>query len=67
MTHRSYFEKYFPEEIIQYNLIKDPFTEKLMLNITTIEEEQLIDISSDSLLRIKFSSLSHLGFWKNKR
>lgn len=50
MTLKNHFMKYFPEEIIQHNRIKDPFTEKLLSNFTTTEEEQLIDILSDSLL-----------------
>lgn len=43
--------------------VKDTFSDKPPLNLTTTEEEQLIDISSDSSLRIKFSFLSLLGFY----
>ncbi|XP_025415092.1 protein FAM200A-like [Sipha flava] len=65
MTLKNHFEKYFPEDIIQYNWIKDPFSENPLLNFTTTEEEQLIDISSDSSLRMKFSSFSLLEFWSS--
>jgi len=63
ITLKNHFVKYFPEEIKQYNWIKDPFTEKPLINFTTTEEEQLIDISSKSSLKMKFSSFSLLGFW----
>jgi len=65
MTLKNHFEKYFPEDIVQYNWIKDPFSENPLPNFTTTEEEQLIDISSDSSLRMKFSSFSLLGFWSS--
>ncbi|XP_025412554.1 zinc finger BED domain-containing protein 5-like [Sipha flava] len=65
MTLKNHFEKYFPEDIVQYNWINDPFSENPLLNFTTTEEEQLIDISSDSSLRMKFSSFSLLEFWSS--
>ncbi|CAI6344175.1 unnamed protein product [Macrosiphum euphorbiae] len=66
MTLKNHFEKYFPEDIVQYNWIKDPFSENPLPNFTTTEEEQLlIDISSDSSLRMKFSSFSLLEFWSS--
>jgi len=61
----THFMKYFPEEMKQYYWIKDPFTEKSLSNFTTIEEEQLIDISSDSSQRMQFSSYSLIGFWNS--
>ncbi|XP_008189601.1 zinc finger BED domain-containing protein 5-like, partial [Acyrthosiphon pisum] len=61
----THFMKYFPEEMKQYYWIKDPLTEKPPSNFTTTEEEQLIDISSDSSLRMQFSSYSLLGFCNN--
>ncbi|XP_025419883.1 zinc finger BED domain-containing protein 5-like [Sipha flava] len=61
----THFMKYFPEEMKLYYWIKDPLTEKPLSNFTTTEEEQLIDISSDSSLRMQFSSYSLLGFWNN--
>ncbi|XP_060865035.1 zinc finger BED domain-containing protein 5-like [Metopolophium dirhodum] len=65
MTLKNHFEKYFPEDIVQYNWIKDPFSENPLPNFTTTEEEQFIDISSDSSLRMKFSSFSLLEFWSS--
>jgi hypothetical protein len=61
----THFMKYFPEEMKRYCSIKDPFTEKSPSNFTTTEEEQLIDISYDSSLRMQFSSYSLLGFWNS--
>lgn len=61
----THFMKYFLEEMKQYYWIKDPFTEKPPSNFTTTEEEQLINISSDSSLRMQFSSYSLLGFWNS--
>jgi len=37
----------------------------IILQDTTTEEKQLINISIDSSLRMKFSSYSLLGFWNN--
>ncbi|XP_025410678.1 protein FAM200A-like [Sipha flava] len=65
MNLETHFMKYFPEEMKQYYWIKDPFTEKPPSNFTTTEEEQLIDISSDSSLRMQLSSYSLLGFWNS--
>jgi len=65
VTVKNHFEKYFPEDIVQYNWIKDPLSKKTLPNFTTTGEEQLIDISSDSSLRMKFSSFSHLKFWNS--
>ncbi|KAL4148669.1 hypothetical protein QTP88_002841 [Uroleucon formosanum] len=48
----THFMKYFLEEMKQYYWIKDPFTEKPPSNFTITEEEQLIDISSDSSLPV---------------
>jgi hypothetical protein len=59
----THFMKYFLEEMKQYYWIKDPFTKKPPSNCITTEEEQLIDISSDSSLQMQFSSYPLLGFW----
>jgi len=61
----THFMKYFPEEMKHCYWIKDPFTEKPPSNFTTTEEKQLIDISSDSSVRMQFSSYSLLGFWNS--
>jgi len=67
LEHLTYLEthymKYFPEEMKQYYWIKDPSTKKPPSNFTTTEEE--LDISSDSSLRMQFSSYSLLGFWNS--
>lgn len=59
--------KYFPVQIKQYNLIKDQFTKKPLSNSTIIEKEQIINISYDFSLQMKFTLLSFLGFWNNIR
>lgn len=61
----THFMKYFSEEMKQYYWIKDPFTEKPPSNVTTTEEERLIDNSSDSSVQMKFSAYTFLGFWNS--
>lgn len=48
MTLKNHFKKYFPEGIIRYDWIKDPFTEKKHYRISQLytEKEQLIEILS---------------------
>lgn len=65
MTLKSYFAQYFSDKIQHYNWIKHLFNKKPSSNFTTTKEEQLINISSNSSLQIKFSSLSLLGFQNN--
>ena len=53
MEHLSqlivHFQNYFPENDQQQNWIKDPFTTDLLSELTISEQEQLIDLSSDSI------------------
>lgn len=58
-----HFQKYFAEEVDQHNWIKDPFSTGLPSTLTTEEQEQFIDISSDSTLKSTFVSSSLLEFW----
>ncbi|VVC26879.1 Hypothetical protein CINCED_3A020178 [Cinara cedri] len=62
MNLETHFMKYYPKEMKQYYWIKDPFTEKPPSNFTTLKEELLIEISSDSSLGMQFSSYSLLEF-----
>jgi hypothetical protein len=64
---KSHFEKYFPEDFEQHNWIRDPFRAELPPSFTTTEQEQLIDLSSDSTLRIRFPSMSLPGFCRSVR
>lgn len=59
-------QKYFPEdEVRQHDWVKQPFTTETPVNLPLIEQEQYIDISSDSNLRNTFFNLSLLSFWTN--
>jgi hypothetical protein len=55
---KLHFEKYFPQDSEQHNWIRDPIRAELP-PITTTEQEQLTDLSSDSTLRTRFP---YLGF-----
>lgn len=61
MEHLSqlivHFQNYFPEDDQERNWIKDPFT-YLSSKLTITEQEQLIDLYSDSVSKSKFVSLS---------
>jgi len=67
MEHLSqlivHFQNYFPEDDQQRNWIKDPFTTDLPSELTITEQEQLIDLYSDSVSKSKFVSLSLPEFW----
>jgi hypothetical protein len=62
---KSHFEKYFPEDFEQHNWIRNHFRAESPPSFTTTEQEQLIDLSSDSTLRTRFPSLSLPGFWSS--
>jgi hypothetical protein len=62
---KSHFEKYFLEDFEQHNWIRNPFKVESPPSFTTTEQEQLIDISSDSTLRTTFPSMSLPGFWSS--
>jgi hypothetical protein len=62
---KSHFEKYFPEDFEQRNWIRDLFRAESPPSFTTTEQEQLIDLSSDSTFRTRFPSMSLPGFWSS--
>ena len=43
--------------------VSDPFNSKLPETLNEDELEELIDLSTDSSLKVKFQSLSLLEFW----
>jgi hypothetical protein len=58
--------KYFPEiQIVNYDWIRNPFSSLCTssFNLTLQEEEELISISTDRSLKIKFSEVSIEEFW----
>lgn len=54
---KIHFERYFPENTEQQNWIKEPFITDLPTNLPFIEQDQWIDIMSDSTMKIIFVSL----------
>lgn len=61
---KVHFEKYFCNDFDKFNWIKNPFENapgpsSLKVN----EQEQLIDLTSDTSLKSKFKELSLLEFW----
>ena len=62
---KKHFENYFPAlEMENYDWIKDPFNAQLKDNVlTTSEEEQFIDIISQSSLKNRFSTMTLPQFW----
>lgn len=59
-----HLEKFFPEdEIESIKWVKDPFTTDIPPNFSNEEAEQLIDVSTDSTLKIRFRSQSLPEFW----
>ena len=63
-TLKSQFENYFPTSYDGYSWIRDPFqcdieNNKLSLN----EREQLIELSNDTGLKMKFEAEGMVNFW----
>ncbi|XP_069098337.1 protein FAM200A-like [Pleurodeles waltl] len=59
-----YLQKYFPEDEVEpIKWVRDPFNAAIPHHFNNEEAEQLIDISSDSTLKVQFQSLSLLEFW----
>jgi hypothetical protein len=60
---KVHFEHYFPQNTQQQNWIKDPFNADLPTNLLSIEQEQWIDVTSDSTMKTMFGSSSLTQFW----
>ncbi|KAJ1142762.1 hypothetical protein NDU88_009075 [Pleurodeles waltl] len=59
-----YLQEYFPEDEVEpIKWVRDPFNAEIPQHLSNEEAEQLIDISSDSALKVQFQSLSLLQFW----
>lgn len=61
---QKHFQKYFPvQDPKQYDWIRDPFNATPPADFSTAEEEQFIDLSSDSTMRLQFRSKTLVAFW----
>lgn len=59
----GFFTKYFPENSSQYDWVRDPFNAPAPTGFSLAEEEQFIEITSDSILRLSFTSQTLSEFW----
>lgn len=55
---QKHFQRYFPEDSAKYDWIRDPFQATAPADLSTTEEEQYIDMTSDSRKRLQFTSTS---------
>lgn len=62
-----HFEKYFPENSDRFQWVRNPFSNDSPSDFNTAEEEELIELSSDSSLKVKFSSMKLSTFWYSVR
>lgn len=60
---KIHFDHYFPQNTQQQNWIKNPFSADLPINLSSIKQEQWIDVSSDSTMKTMFGSSSLTQFW----
>ena len=60
--HR-FFKKYFLGDSSQYDWVRDPFRATAPAEFSSVEEDQLIDMSSNSTLRLRFTSQTLSEFW----
>uniref|UniRef100_A0A8C7Y7X1 DUF4371 domain-containing protein n=1 Tax=Oryzias sinensis TaxID=183150 RepID=A0A8C7Y7X1_9TELE len=61
----GFFKKYFPENSSQYDWVRDPFNAPAPTGFSSAEEDQFIDMTSDSTLRLRFTSQTLSEFWLN--
>lgn len=59
----GFFKKYFPDNSSQYDWVRDSFNAPALTGFSSGEEEQFIDMTSDSTLRLKFTSQTLSEFW----
>lgn len=62
---RGHFQKYFPDNSVQFDWVRDPFTAPAPApaDLSSSEEEQFIEMMSDSNMRLKFPSQRLCEFW----
>uniref|UniRef100_A0A673YA89 Uncharacterized protein n=1 Tax=Salmo trutta TaxID=8032 RepID=A0A673YA89_SALTR len=59
----GFFKKYFPENSSQYDWVRDPFNAPAPTGFSSAEEDQFIDMTSDSTFRLRFTSQTMSEFW----
>ena len=59
----GFFKKDFPGDSSQYDWVRDPFSATAPAEFSSAEEDQLIDMSCDSTLRLKFASQTLSEYW----
>lgn len=58
------FKKYFSvDDSAKYDWIRDPFVATPPATFSTAEEEQYIEMTSESTMRLQFTSKTMAGFW----
>ncbi|XP_059375528.1 zinc finger BED domain-containing protein 5-like [Carassius carassius] len=61
---QKHFQRYFPvQDPTQYDWIRDPFSATPPVEFSTTENEQFIDVTSDSTMRLEFKSKTLAAFW----
>ncbi|XP_073328897.1 zinc finger BED domain-containing protein 5-like [Pagrus major] len=60
---REMFQKYFPNNSAQYAWVMDPFSAAVPADLSQAEEDQFIDMTSDSTLRLRFTAHTLSEFW----
>ncbi|TKS65233.1 Zinc finger BED domain-containing protein 5 [Collichthys lucidus] len=61
---QKHFQRYFPvQDPTQYDWIRDPFSATPPAEFSTTENEQFIDVTSDSIMRLEFKSKTLAAFW----
>uniref|UniRef100_A0A3Q4HQ00 Zinc finger BED domain-containing protein 5-like n=1 Tax=Neolamprologus brichardi TaxID=32507 RepID=A0A3Q4HQ00_NEOBR len=61
---QKHFQRYFlVQDSKEYDWIRDPFSATPPADFSTSEEEQFIDLTSDSTKRLQFNSQTLAAFW----
>ncbi len=61
---QKHFQRYFPvQDPAKYDWIRDPFSARPPADFSTAEQEQFIDVTSDSTMRLQFKSKALAAFW----
>ena len=61
---QKHFQRYFTvQDPARYDWIRDPFGATPAADFSATEEEQFIDVTSDSAMRLQFKSKTLAAFW----
>ncbi|XP_030298054.1 zinc finger BED domain-containing protein 5-like [Sparus aurata] len=61
---QKHFQRYFPvQDPKEHDWIRDPFSATPPADFSTAEEEQFVDVTSDSTMRLQFKSKTLAAFW----